>query len=289
MRVVSTIKQRLHDDKVILLCESDDREPLVFKYVGRQGKRGAARSHGWTIAMTASDSAPIFPRLYAAGGHWSLEEWVNGPSLKGLKRHEWDDVDLSVFFRRLRHFSRSRTVDATPISEPEIQLIRDRYLRRAVSFMRYQKPMRRFSMLARLHYRRQQFRSPLALFDGFAANAQLPPHLVIDDLNDANILYSSRTAGPVIIDVEDVKPGVLGFDIVWLLTTMARRGCPTRKLMEAYRYVSSDSFLTGHTETVLSRLLFQVLLRTDVITVGGSTSTVALLREVSADLEKLQA
>lgn len=264
LRVIDVLKHRGGDHKIVLLCESPRWGRCVLKSLPRGFGRGQFRNHVVTARLAREAPDGLFPKVHYIGENLCVEEWIEGPSLKNLPAGEWKDVDLLGFLRRLHAFSRGTATAESFLHPEELRVMLHSHLRQSFGFINYQGSKDRLATAARIYRNRKRFSDHIGHFSSVASEARIPAFNVIGDLNDANVIYHRASGRPVIIDVEDIKVGVLSFDCAWLLTTMARRSCPVDLLVAAHRYVSSNQFLSTKDEGRLMQILLTILLENDL-------------------------
>lgn len=290
LQVIKVLAHR-DDHKVVLLCESPEYGRCILKVLPRHlisGKtRGKFRNHVATVQLARDYDTGIFPSVFHIGDHFSLQEWIQGFSLKFLPEEEWRDVDFLNFLHRVHAFSRALPNAESDLTSAEIRVTAESYLRRSLGFIRYQGPKDQLVSAGRLYVDRQKIAQCINLFDDMVSGARIPRFSILGDFTAGNVVYHRPSGRLVIVDLEDITSGVLSFDCAWLLTTIARRNCPENLLIEAYQYISSAEFVANGLEARLMRVLLKILLENDLrIIRSDMDKTRRLLKVVRDDIRR---
>lgn len=286
LHVIDVLTHR-GDHKVVLLCESSRWGRCVFKVMPRHMARGSSRNHVATVRLARDYDTGIFPSIFHVGDRFSVQEWIEGTSLKFLPEEKWRDVDFLDFLHRVHAFSRTAPRAESDLTPAEIRVIAESYLRRSFGFIRYQGPKDQLVSASRLYADRQKIARCTDLLDDLVSGVSIPAFSILGDLTGGNVVNDNSSGRLVVIDMEDVTYGVLGFDCAWLLTTVARRHCPENLLIEAYRYIASEAFVANDDEARLMRVLLKLLLENDLRIIRSSLDgTRRLLEVVQEDLRR---
>lgn len=255
------------DHKLVLRCESAAWGRCVLKSMPRYSGRAGYRSHVAATKFAHEVGPELFPALYHVGDNLTVEQWIDGPSLKRLPENEWADVDFVSFLQKLRSLSLAVTPARKAMSSSELHLVLESYLNRSFGFLKFLTRTERVRAAGRLYRNRRTIRAAIQRYYGCAASRQIRAGNVIDDLNDSNVHFDRASKRPVIIDSEDLRIGVPSFDVAWLLTTMARGRCPMQVLVDGYEYMASSAWGNNRDEMHLANALLTLLLTIDLLTI----------------------
>lgn len=285
LRVTDVLAHR-DDHKIVLLCESPEWGRCVFKVAPRYMVRGdSSHNHVATVRLARDHDTGVFPNIFHIGDHFSVQEWIEGCSLKFLSEERWRDVDFMGFLDRVHMFSRNAPCAESDLTPAEIRVNAENYLRRSLGFIRWQGPKDQLVSAGRLYMDRQKIAKDIDLFNDLVLGVSLPAFSILGDPTHVNVMHQNPSKRLIIIDMENITHGVLSFDCAWLLTTVARRHCPENLLVEAYRYIASESFVVNDDEARLMRVLLKILLENDLrIIRSGLSRTHRLLKVVQEDL-----
>lgn len=284
LHVIDVLTHR-DDHKVVLLCESPEWGRCILKVMPRHMARGTSHNHVATVRLARDYDTGIFPSIFHIGDHFSVQEWIEGTSLKFLPEEKWRDADFIDFLHRVHAFSRTVPRAESDLTPAEIRVLAESYLRRSFGFIRYQEAKEQLVSAGRLYKDRQKIAKDIDLLNDLVSGVSIPAFSILGDLTGGNVVFHIPSGRLIIIDMEDITYGVLGFDCAWLLTTVARRHCPKDLLIEAYRYIASEAFVANDDEAWLMRVLLKLLLENDLrIIRSGLDGTRRLLEVVQEDL-----
>jgi hypothetical protein len=279
------LQTRPHAGKVVFRCYRSDLGECVFKYISEGGRAGSVQEYAGAMRVVRDYQGALFPRVHSIGPCYSLEEFVEGPSLHKISSEDWQRVDLPDFFRDLRDFGVSLPAGSTLRPRQCKELVtyyaikalkadhRASGYTRAVTFHRLLRESGRIAGL----YRK-------AVDE--CCTREVPITYMVDDLWPGNIKVNAGRR-LVVIDPEYVREGFWGMDCVWLLTMLSFYGTPYRVIQSGYTVLCDDEFLgfRGGAFLMQRLLLFFLEIQKVVLTCSGSASTTNLfLDQVYQDL-----
>jgi hypothetical protein len=279
-----TLKVRSFDLKVVRVGRHPVWGPCVFKWVSPLVDLGRARTHTETLKLTAGHSWDIFPEVFYLGPHFSVESFVEGPSLDQFEEEEWSKTDLVAFSEQVKWFSQSHP-SRSSLSKFECEIILRMYLRKLFRFLRYFSLPHRIAGRNRVFRRRREFRRLVQQALAALERLELPRGHALNDLSVYNIIREAGTGHLRVIDVEHTRDGHFFFDCVWLLLAMTRRSCPYSVLEKFYTHTCSDSFTGIAGGGSAARRVLHLFLEMDVSLRGrGERYSAQLLNLVANDV-----